>query len=276
MRLLTSFKKFEIFTLLFFLYSFLGWCMEVVRILTNEKKLVNRGVLVGPYCPIYGCGVLAITVLLEKYRDDFVATFIFAILICALLEYFTSYLLEKIFGARWWDYSDRKMNINGRICLENLTAFGLLGCYIVYISNPILVGLLELMNPIVMTVLTFSLIAIFTLDMVTSFAIITNLQAINKDYLCDNTEEISRRVRRILKRKLLLHIRLLKAYPRLKDVIKFEEKSERLRKRIAEYKEKRKMRIESYKAKYGKNFDIDKKGKEGKLIAKLENTFRSK
>ena len=273
---LAALKEFEIFSLLFFIYSFLGWCMEVVRILTNEKKLVNRGVLVGPYCPIYGCGVLAITILLNKYQDDMVATFIFAVLICALLEYFTSYFLEKIFGARWWDYSDRKMNINGRICLENLAAFGLLGCYIVYISNPILVGLLELMNPTLMTILTFSLIAIFILDMVTSFAIITNLKAINKDYLCDNTEEISRRVRRILKRKLLLHLRLLRAYPRLKDVINFEEKSEKLRKRIAEYKEKRKMRIESYKAKYGKNFAIDRKGKEGMLIAKLENTFRDK
>ena len=250
--------------------------MEVVRILSNDKKLVNRGVLVGPYCPIYGCGVLAITILLNKYQDDIIATFIFAILICALLEYFTSYFLEKIFGARWWDYSDRKMNINGRICLENLAAFGMLGCYIVYISNPLLVGLLKLMNPTFMTVLTFSLITIFILDMVTSFAIITNLQAINRDYLCDSTEEISRRVRRILKRKLLLHIRLLKAYPKLKDVINFEEKSERLRKRIAEYKEKHKMRIASYKAKYGRNFAIDKTRKEGRLIAKLENTFRNK
>ena len=250
--------------------------MEVVRIFTNDKKLVNRGVLVGPYCPIYGCGVLAITILLNKYQNDIIATFIFAILICALLEYFTSYFLEKIFGARWWDYSDRKMNINGRICLENLAAFGMLGCYIVYISNPLLVGLLKLMNPTFMTVLTFSLITIFILDMVTSFTIITNLQAINRDYLCDSTEEISRRVRRILKRKLLLHIRLLKAYPKLKDVINFEEKSERLRKRIAEYKEKHKMRIASYKAKYGRNFAIDKTRKEGRLIAKLENTFRNK
>lgn len=250
--------------------------MEVVRILTNDKKLVNRGVLIGPYCPIYGCGVLTITILLNKYQDDIVATFVFAVLICGLLEYFTSYFLEKIFKARWWDYTDRKMNINGRVCLENLVAFGILGCYIVYISNPILVGLLEKLNTTVMTIITFSLMTIFILDMVTSFTIIANLKAINKDYLCDNTEDISKRVRRILKRKLLLHIRLLKAYPKLKDVLAFEEKAEKLRDRISKYKENRKKKIESYRIKYGRNFAIDKNRKEGKLIAKLENTFRNK
>ncbi len=276
MMRLDMLRNFEIFALLFFVYSFLGWVMEVVRILTADKKLVNRGVLVGPYCPIYGCGVLTITILLNKYQDDIIATFVFAVLICGILEYFTSYFLEKIFKARWWDYTDRKMNINGRVCLENLVAFGVLGCYIIYISNPILVGLLEKMSTTVMTIITFSLIAIFVLDMITSFTIITNLKAINKDYLCDNTEEISKRVRKILKRKLLLHIRLLKAYPKLKDVLAFEEKSEKLRERISQYKENHKKKIESYKIKYGQNFAIDKKRKEGKLIAKLENTFRNK
>ncbi len=116
-------EQIQVLFLLFSIYSFLGWLMEVVNTLRVEKKFVNRGFLVGPFCPIYGFGVLLMTIMLEKYQNDIVATFIFSILICGILEYFTSFFLEKIFHARWWDYSNRKFNINGRICLENLFIF---------------------------------------------------------------------------------------------------------------------------------------------------------
>ncbi len=116
-------EQIQVLFLLFSIYSFLGWLMEVVNTLRVEKKFVNRGFLVGPFCPIYGFGVLLMTIMLKKYQNDIVATFIFSILICGILEYFTSFFLEKIFHARWWDYSNRKFNINGRICLENLFIF---------------------------------------------------------------------------------------------------------------------------------------------------------
>ena len=129
-------RTIELYFLLFFTYSVLGWIMEVTKTLIDKKKFVNRGFLIGPYCPIYGYGVILLTILLKKYQSDIPATFIFSILICGTLEYFTSYFMEKIFHARWWDYSKRKFNINGRICLETLLPFGIMGCLILYIVNP--------------------------------------------------------------------------------------------------------------------------------------------
>lgn len=117
------FKSIEIYYLLFFIYSVIGWIIEVTNIFITKKKFINRGFLIGPYCPIYGFGGILMTILLEKYYENIILTFIFSIFICAMLEYFTSYLLEKIFNARWWNYSNRKFNINGRICFGNLIIF---------------------------------------------------------------------------------------------------------------------------------------------------------
>ena len=129
----------RVYFLLFLAYSFLGWLMEVIGKLIQLKRFINRGFLIGPYCPIYGCGALLITFLLKKYIDDPFTLFIMAILLCGTLEYLTSYFMEKIYHARWWDYSQRKFNINGRVCLNTIIPFGLLGMFIIYISNPFLI-----------------------------------------------------------------------------------------------------------------------------------------
>lgn len=76
--------------------------------------------MIGPYCPIYGWGALAITILLKRYIDDWIVLLFMSIITCGILEYATSYVMEKLFHARWWDYSRRKYNINGRVCLETL------------------------------------------------------------------------------------------------------------------------------------------------------------
>lgn len=106
--------------MLFFIYAILGWIIETTLVSIEKRKFVNRGFLIGPYCPIYGFGGLAITILLKNYTKDPIVLFLMAVIICGTLEYFTSYIMEKIFKARWWDYSAKKYNINGRICLENL------------------------------------------------------------------------------------------------------------------------------------------------------------
>ena len=101
--------------LLFISYSVIGWIMETILKTIEYKKFVNRGFLIGPYCPIYGCGALLMTFLLQGYAEDPIVLFVFNIIICSILEYSTSYIMEKIFKARWWDYSYTKYNINGRI-----------------------------------------------------------------------------------------------------------------------------------------------------------------
>ena len=128
----------RVYFLLFMIYSVLGWIMEVTCKLIQYKRFINRGFLIGPYCPIYGCGGILITVLLNRYMSDPFVLFVMAILLCGTLEYLTSYFMEKAFKARWWDYSQRKFNINGRICLGTIIPFGILGLFISYVSNPFL------------------------------------------------------------------------------------------------------------------------------------------
>lgn len=101
----------KIYVLVFFIYAFAGWIMETTSISIRNKKFVNRGFLIGPVCPIYGYGVVLVSLLLQKYQNDIIVTFFMSIIICGFLEYFTSYFMEIIFKARWWDYSQRKFNI---------------------------------------------------------------------------------------------------------------------------------------------------------------------
>ena len=130
--------------LLFIIYSFLGWIVEVIANLIENKKFINRGFLIGPYCPIYGVGLLIIINFLKSYVNSYIIVFVMSMFICMTLEYLTSYVMEKLFNGRWWDYSDKKFNINGRVCLETTIPFGLGGMAIMYIVNPFLDKILNL------------------------------------------------------------------------------------------------------------------------------------
>ncbi len=91
----------KVYFLLFIIYAVIGWCMEVICKLIQYKKFVDRGFLIGPYCPIYGVGALLITFFLNKYVQDPVVLFVMAVVVCGILEYLTSYFMEKIYHARW-------------------------------------------------------------------------------------------------------------------------------------------------------------------------------
>ncbi len=190
--------------------------MEVVVSFFANHKFVNRGFLIGPYCPIYGFGGLLILFFLSKYREDPITLFLMAMFICSLLEYFTSFLLEKIFHARWWDYSNKKFNINGRICMETLIPFGLLGCFIVYLLNPILLKGISFIPTPVFHIVVFVCFLLFWVDVLVSFEIISSFKHELKKAERDRTEEITKKTRRILAQKGLFHKRLLTAFPNLK------------------------------------------------------------
>ena len=120
--------------ILFFIFAILGWMMEVILKYIKFHHFINRGFLIGPYCPIYGAGVVVVTVLvggLIGYTGTIVETFFAGFVICGALEYFTSWYMEKLFHARWWDYSQKPMNLNGRIWIGNLILFGLASVVIV-------------------------------------------------------------------------------------------------------------------------------------------------
>ena len=99
--------------------------------------------------------------LLNRYINDPFTLFIMSILLFSFLEYFTSYFMEKIFKIRWWDYSRRKFNINGRICLEGLLVFGLAGCAFTYVIAPILDNLYSKIKPKIVSILCVVLISLY-------------------------------------------------------------------------------------------------------------------
>ena len=120
----------------FVLYSFLGWLCETIYCSIGSKKFINRGFLNGPFCPIYGTGALLVIDVFMKYKDDLVALFILSMVVTSVVEYITSYLLEKIFNLQLWDYSTYSFNLNGRVCLKNSLMFGVLSIAAVEVIHP--------------------------------------------------------------------------------------------------------------------------------------------
>ncbi len=191
----------EKYLTIFFIYSFLGWTMETINGFIITKKLVNRGFLIGPYCPVYGVGVCLLTVWLSKYVDDIPIMFFMSMLICGTLEYFTSYIMEKIFNARWWDYSKRKFNINGRICLETLIPFGIAGVVLVKFANPFF---LQVLNFNGLKYILLVICIIFIIDFIFSFKGILGFRKTTKQVekeVKDNTEEISTHMKELATEK---------------------------------------------------------------------------
>lgn len=231
----------RIYFLLLMIYSVVGWCLEVLgKIIIEHKKFVNRGFLIGPYCPIYGHGAILITVLLKKYAEDPVVLFIMTTIICGTLEYITSYLMEKIFKARWWDYSQRRFNINGRVCLYTIIPFGLLGLFIMYVSNPFLISKLEMIPENILTIVFWIVLTIYVTDYIISYTVIKYVRKTEKDFGrdLDNTEEITEKVKDLLQEKSPLHRRLLNAYPNFEAVkIKIKEQGKKIKKEVIEQKE---------------------------------------
>ena len=231
----------EVYFLLFITYAFLGWVLEGIEQIIQRKKLINRGFLIGPYCPIYGWGGLAITIILKKYLEDPLALFLFALLICSILEYLTSYVMEKIFKARWWDYSSKKFNINGRICLETIIPFGILGMIISYIANPFFFKIYESIDTTVLHFTTGIIFIIFLVDNIISTKVISNVEIEGEKFAKDNTEEITRKVKEALLHKDWLTRRLIKAYPNLKNIqIRVKENIDKAKKGIKDNIEKTK------------------------------------
>lgn len=118
----------------FFIYSFIGWVLESVYKTIYEKKLVNSGFLYGPFCPIYGLGALIMYAFLSGYNDNPLHVFVIGFVILSIWEYIVAWAIEKVLHEKYWDYSNNKFNINGRVCLLNSLFWGILGVIYIYSS----------------------------------------------------------------------------------------------------------------------------------------------
>lgn len=206
-------EKIGVYFLLFIIYSFLGWVIETILCSFQEKKLVNRGFLIGPICPIYGFGAVFISMFLTIYKKDWVVVFCLATILAGILEYFTSWAMEKIFHARWWDYSNNKFNINGRICLETMVPFGILGLTIIYILNPFFTEALNKIPHNIVIIIGVILLITFLVDTVLSLNVVTKATRLVKNIgIKDNTNEITAKVKELL-RSTWRGKRIIDAFP---------------------------------------------------------------
>lgn len=168
------------YVLLFFACSFLGWCMEVTCKLVQFGRFINRGFLLGPLCPIYGTGAV---------------------------------LMEKLFHARWWDYSQKRFNINGRVCASNLLAFGVMGVFVVKVLKPFAFGLFAKIPTVWLDAISITLTALLIADVVISAGVLTKIRGAAESVRADNTEAITKAVREALMAQGFLLRHPLHAFP---------------------------------------------------------------
>ena len=135
--------SFYLFLWIFFIYSFLGWCLEVCFFALNTGKFVNRGFLNGPVCPIYGFGVVIVVLCLTPLMENTLLLFLGSVLLTSLLELGVGFALEKLFHQRWWDYTNEPFNLGGYICLRFSIAWGLACLLVMEIIHPSVLWLIR-------------------------------------------------------------------------------------------------------------------------------------
>lgn len=237
---------------IFFIFSVAGWIIEVTLKSIQFKKFTNRGFLVGPYCPIYGLGAFLIVLTnnyLAAYDQSVAIIFLSSVFICGLVEYLVSYFLEEIYHGRWWDYSYKPMNLNGRIWIGNLILFGLGGLLIVKIFNPIFMDLFYRLDFFVRKYLVIFISILMLADYIVSYFVMKLVKVNVEQSKGDNTEDIKNEIKLLASNKNILYNRFIDAYPEVKyrtDRIKarlrdLELETKRLReeieREIAEQKE---------------------------------------
>lgn len=148
----------------FIIYSVAGWIMETLLFLIRDKKVVKRGFLFGPVCPIYGCGAVICTAVLYGKVNNIFLLFIYGLLLCGTLEYITHFVMEKMFHAMWWDYSSRRFNINGRVYLNGLLIFGAGAVLIVKVLQPLVFRLIGVIPQSVLYWICFIAYSILLVD----------------------------------------------------------------------------------------------------------------
>lgn len=149
---------------IFIIYAFIGWCTEVSYAALDRGIFVNRGFLNGPYCPIYGCGVVIVVAVLTPLKENLLILFIGSFLLTSILEYITGYLLEKVFHNQWWDYSDKPFNIHGYVCLKFSIYWGLACTFIMDVLHPIIYKGITLMPHIPGVILLCIIMTVFFVD----------------------------------------------------------------------------------------------------------------
>lgn len=225
----------------FLIYSFLGWCVEVCYATLNTRKFINRGFLNGPYCPIYGVGVMTIIYFVFPLKNNMFILFIASMILTSILEFLTGFVLEKIFHYRWWDYSDVPFNLCGYICLKFSIIWGLACVLVVDIIHPVVESVISwlplLTGKIILGVAGTFILIDFIVTVKTVLKLNAKLEKLEKiagdihkfsdriggkvssDFMTaqDKIEELKRKREELLKNIPWLEKRIMKSFPDMKS-----------------------------------------------------------
>lgn len=201
---------------IFFIYSFIGWCGEVVLAAVNRHKFVNRGFVSCPLCPVYGAGAVAVSVFLPELEEQLFFLFLGGMIVTAFVEYLTGRLLELIFHKKWWDYSDQKFQLDGYVCLKNSVIWGICSVLVIRIFNPLLCRGLELLPMLLGEVLLWVLGVLLAIDFIGSGIAVLGLK---KQGRISQITEGLHRTSKILENALAERIqrRMVKAFPNIES-----------------------------------------------------------
>lgn len=160
----------------YFIYSFIGWCAEVCIAAVRKKKFINRGFVSSPFCPIYGTGAVAFAIFLPDLKDNIFFLFLGGTILASFLEFLTGLLLEKIFHKKWWNYSNKRFNFDGYICLQYSLLWGVFAVLLTYFVNPFLASLLQMIPGLIEKIIILTLGIILTLDTIGTALAIRGMQ----------------------------------------------------------------------------------------------------
>lgn len=231
----------------FILYSFLGWVLESICKTIWEKKFVNSGFLNGPFCPIYGAGAIIMLLFLSGSKNNIVLLFFAGFFVLSIWEYIVGWALEKIFHTRYWDYTQNRFNIQGRVCLLNSFYWGIMGVIFIHIVQPFVEVQIHSIEPNILLYVVILLSTYLIVDAITSIIKVKQIdiklrtlkemgenirekleeikaigeeqakQHMSKEALQELVEELKQK-QAVLRRKLYRQtIRLKKAFPTMKS-----------------------------------------------------------
>ncbi len=230
---------------LFLVYSFLGWVLEVIYHVIEEGKFINRGFLIGPYCPIYGFGMFLILYLLTPYLDSPLLLFLTSILIATIIELIGGFLLEYFFQKKWWDYTGMVLNYKGYICLKFSILWGLGALISIKFLHPMVMTIYKI-TPKLFIIL---FIIIFSLMMIIDF-VITLIDIIGIDEKLKELDEIEKNIQKVS-----------------------DNMGEKITDRVLKYQEKKKELIDKFNKRYGRilnAFPSMKSKKYSKIFEKIK------
>lgn len=155
--------------IMFLIISHLAWIWEGILTMYEMGAFVNRGFLHGFWLPIYGIGSIFLIMILGRKKRPISVVFLYSMIICSLIEYITSFVLEYLFQKKWWDYSYLRLNINGRICLFSMLMFGIAGCLLIFYIAPFLNKLISKIPANIQKIICITFGSFFCMDMFISF-----------------------------------------------------------------------------------------------------------